>query len=301
MLFNEVYGSYYNAVAKILAAAVREELDGPKLAEYIREKGFSETTLSIPAALKGEDWPFLDEAYHTPLLHVPTMPLTTLQKRWLKALLNDPRISLFDVPAEGLEDVEPLYPADCFVYFDRYADGDPFTEPGYRERFRLLRQALKEKRRVRLNWRSRNGNDVSVHGIPYRLEYSAKDDKFRVILIVSGEIMTANLANIRSVELGEPYNPEKLRLPAPKQSEIVLKITDKRNALERVMLHFSHLEKLTERLDETHYQLKVKYFSEDETEMLIRVLSFGPMVEVIAPPDFRAKIKKRIFRQKAQE
>lgn len=31
---------------------------------------------------------------------------------------------------EGLEDVEPLYPPDAFIYYDRYRDGDPYADPG---------------------------------------------------------------------------------------------------------------------------------------------------------------------------
>lgn len=53
-------------------------------------------------------WPLIRADYSTPLENPPTMPLTTLQKRWLKAILSDPRIQLFDPPMEGLEDVEPL-------------------------------------------------------------------------------------------------------------------------------------------------------------------------------------------------
>ena len=59
-----------------------------------------------------QTWPLIKEDYTTPLKHKPSMPLTTLQKRWLKALLSDPRIQLFDPPMEGLEDVEPLYSPD---------------------------------------------------------------------------------------------------------------------------------------------------------------------------------------------
>ena len=51
---------------------------------------------------------------------------------------------------------------------------------------------------------------------------------------------------------------------------------DTRNALERAMLHFSDLEKETERIDDKHYRVTLKYRQGDETEILIRILSFGP-------------------------
>ena len=74
-------------------------------------------------------------------------------------------------------------------------------------------------------------------------------------------------------------------------------MSDWRNTLERVMLHFSHLEKTAEKLDEKHYRLVMKYNSQDETELLIRVLSFGPVLKVVSPDSFREKLKKRIKKQ----
>ena len=81
----------------------------------VRQEGFEESVLTIPEALESQTWPLITKDCTTPLEHKPTMPLTTLQKRWLKALLNDPRIRLFDPPMDGLEDVQPLYPPDTFV------------------------------------------------------------------------------------------------------------------------------------------------------------------------------------------
>lgn len=109
MLFSEIYGSYFNVVAAVLSEAAENTLTTGKLTAIVQEKAFAESVLSIPAALQSGAWPLLDSGYHTVLRGKPTMPLTTLQKRWLKALLSDPRIALFDPDMRGLEDVEPLY------------------------------------------------------------------------------------------------------------------------------------------------------------------------------------------------
>ena len=78
---------------------------------------------------------------------------------------------------------------------------------------------------------------------------------------------------------------------------MVLKILDERNALERVMLHFAHFEKSAEKLDEKNYLLKIKYNRDDETEIAIRVLSFGPMVEAVAPSSLRNIIIEKLKKQ----
>ena len=146
MLFSEVYGTYYNVLAAVLEKAVEGDLTRQGMLDIVREKGFEESILTIPDALESQTWPLITADYGTPLEHTPTMPLTILQKRWLKALLNDPRIRLFDPPMEGLEDVEPLYPPDALVYYDRFNDGDPYDDPGYIKRFRCILSAIRQRK-----------------------------------------------------------------------------------------------------------------------------------------------------------
>ena len=47
-----------------------------------------------------------------------------------------------------------------------------------------------------------------------------------------------------------------------------------------------------------NYLLTLKYDKNDEPELVIRVLSFGPRVEVIEPESFRRKIKDKLIRQR---
>lgn len=227
-----------------------------------------------------------------------TMPLTTLQKRWLKSLLSDPRIQLFNPPAEGLEDVEPLYPPNTFVYYDRYNDGDPFDDPGYIKRFRCILSAIQHKRWLRIQFTGRKDLPHYWRCIPYKLEYSAKDDKFRLISANKREALSINLARMTQCFMLEPLGDEEYRPKPMKKRVLVMELTDDRNALERVMLHFSHLNKETERIDDNCYKITLYYEQEDETELLIRVLSFGPVLKVIFPDDFIKKLCERLEKQK---
>lgn len=298
MLFSEVYGTYYNVLAKLLEQAAEGRLTRQSMEDTVRQFGFEESILTIPEALESGTWPLITPDYSTPLQHKPTMPLTTLQKRWLKALLNDPRVRLFQPPQEGLEEVEPLYPADAIVYFDRYLDGDPFDDPGYIKRFRCILSAIRHKRWLHIRFEGHNGQFHCWRCVPYKLEYSPKDDKFRLISSNSRGPFSVNLARIRHCHMMEPCREEDYRPKPMKKRILVLELTDERNALERAMLHFSHLEKQTERIDETHYKLTLYYEREDETELLIRVLSFGPMMKVLFPEDFTKQLVQRLEKQK---
>ncbi|MCL1940315.1 MAG: WYL domain-containing protein [Synergistaceae bacterium] len=298
MLFSEIYGSYFRAVAAILEEAVNGTLREERINEIVREKGFGESVLNIPAKLKSGEWALIGPDLTTPLKRGPSMPLSTLQVRWMKALLSDPRVRLFSPSPEGLEDAEPLYAQDAFVYFDRYMDGDPFGDEAYIRNFRAALTALREKRKLDVSYLDGHGKkEHSWHLIPHRLEYSAKDDKFRLIGRVRRMNLTINMARIVKCEAMEAYTPDEYEF-APAKNELVMELVDERNALERAMLHFSHLEKETERLENDLYRVTLRYQRDDEIELLIRVLSFGPKLRVISPPGFIEQIKERLNRQK---
>lgn len=297
MLFSEFYSSYYNAVAEILSLAVKGELTDRDMYEVVSRKAFSESVMTIPQNLKNGDWKLLCEDNTTPVKNPPTMPLTELQKRWLKSLLSDPRIQLFSPSVNGLENVKPLFDEDTFVYFDRYSDGDPYTSADYIELFKTVLTALKEKRKLLMNFTSHNGHRLSWVCVPERLVYSSKDDKFRLATFSKRRNLTVNLARVRSCRLLEPYTEEEFCPRENPKKELTLELYNKRNALERVMLHFSHLEKETRKLSDEHYRVTLKYYQEDETEILIRVLSFGPIIKVISPDSFINQIKQRLNKQ----
>ena len=297
MLFSEIYGSYFHVVAAILAEASDEALSPGRLTAIVQEKAFAESTLAIPTALQSGDWPLLDRTLRSVLHHKPTMPLTLLEKRWMKALLSDPRIALFQPDMTGLEEVEPLYRQETFVRFDQYADGDPYEDPVYIACFHTVRQAIGEKRRLRIRFCGKNGVRHSFVCLPYRLEYSEKDDKFRLLVSGKHRWNIINMARIYDCQLLEPYDPASVTLPCSHQKELTLLLWDERNGLERVLLHFSRFEKETKKLEDRLYQVRLWYDKEDETELLIRVLSFGPVLEVREPAAFRGLVRERVQRQ----
>lgn len=298
MLFSEIYSSYFNAVAKILGLATESKLTGKALTEAIQEQAFEESVLVIPKALKSERWPLLTRTFETPLLEKPTMPLTDLQKQWLKALLKDPRIGLFSPSTEGLEDVEPLYDLESVVYFDRYGDGDPFQDRNYIRNFQTILQALREDGSVRIRYRAAGGNERRYDCRPIHLEYSGRDDKFRLIAEGWKRTLTLNLGRMITVERRETQETELGEFPEDGEREMTLELTDERDAMRRAIISFSDLEKETVRLDEKHYRIHLWYRQEDETDLLIRILSFGPVLRVTEPAELVDQVIARLRKQR---
>lgn len=295
MLFSEIYGNYYHTVAHILKEAVQGKLNRKSLNRIVQEEAFGESMMTIPDALMNGRWGLLNPDYETLICREPVMPLTVLEKRWMKALLLDPRIQLFEPDMTGLEDVQPLFQPDWIVYYDRYTDGDPYADQQYIQNFRCILAALREGRQLEVQFTDGKGNNHHTSVSPSYLEYSEKDDRFRLI----GESyrhLNVNVSRIKHCRVldREAYFSEN---NDDMTKVLTLLLTDERNALERFLLHFSHLKKETKRLDDKHYQIRLYYDSQDETEMLIRILSFGIWVKVLEPEDFRQKLLARIRRQ----
>ncbi len=296
MIFSELYSVYYNTVAKIISSAVAGELNEKELISIVNQNAFSESVLTIVPALKNQKWQLLHSNLTTQIKNPPSMPLTTLQKRWLKALCDDPRLALFDVELPSFEDVEPLFTNADYKIYDKYGDGDPFNDDEYIRKFRLILGAIKEKKPIKITLVDRNGKELWVRFFPVGLEYSAKDDKFRVVA-TGCKFKRFNLAKIKSCEIYRGNGPWNITPREDKTVEVELIITDNRNALERAMLHFAHFEKQAKALGNGKYSLRIKYYKSDETEMVIRVLSFGPNVQVAEPQDFAELIKERLVLQ----
>ena len=298
MIFSELYSAYYNAVAGILREACARPLPRAELRKIVEREAFGESLLNIEPAILSERWQLLNADGTTPIRHAPTMPLTLLQKRWLKAISLDPRIRLF--PGAGFDDpdTEPLFRPEDIDVFDRYADGDPYEDENYIRRFRLILEAVRDRAPLSVEFISSRGNLARAVMKPAYLEYSEKDDKFRLI----GNGFRHRIVNLARITRCCRYegkvswteeDPEK----AEKRT-LELELTDERNALERVLMHFAHFEKQAERLEEDRYRVLITYDRDDETEMLIRILAFGPVVRVVAPDDFTELVKERLLRQK---
>lgn len=297
MIFHEIYGSYYQAVAAILKAAQQGTLTETAMYKLAVSYAFEESGQVIVPALKKGLWPLMTKDYRTLLHYEPQRPLTTLEKRWLKTVLQDVRVRLFAPEVPGLEDVEPLYRQDDLVYFDRYGDGDPFEEAAYQEHFRLILQAIRQYRRMIFHFRTGHGGVRSSIYCPLALEYSDKDDKFRILCAGTKRRRTVNVARIsRCTLLKTKFSPDET-IPEQPLAKVVFRLKDTRRALERAMLQFSHFKKQVTRLEESLYQVELEYDPEDETDVLIQLLSFGRYVTVLEPESLKTEIRKRIERQ----
>lgn len=314
-LFSEIYNCYYQVLRHLLCT--QTALTTQQIRNQICGEGFEESMLSIIPKLENGTWNLFQregDLFLSKLTSSFTTPVSSLQKSYLKALLSDPRIRLF-INQEQLEAlhkmlsaVSPLWTQEQFYYYDRFADGDPYENENYRHNFRTLLAAQKNHQYVDIDYNSPNGNRVHHHYVPARLEYSVKNDKFRLLALKNTKnqnmrLEILNISRIQSIHLTEKKLSCAIDLNALIQNSyyrepLKLHIINKRNALERAMLHFANYEKNTTKIDANTYECLIYYNQSMETELLIEVMSFGPMLTVIGNDKFLRSLKARLQRQK---
>lgn len=315
-LFSEIYSCYYAVIASILQQ--KQPISKKEIYEIIENKAFKESAFYIMPKLISGEWNFLKECqgrYVPKLEGYGTLPLTALQKAWLKALLSDRRMRLFLKESaisnilEKLKNVKPMFYAEDFYYYDAFTDGDNYDNPQYIENFRRILAALKHKKVITISFESSKSGRITGNYMPLRLQYSSKDDKFRAYLvrIKNGRICTfamINLGRIGSVTISKESFSGDIPIESYMKiyrckEPVIIEISKERNALERCMLHFASYEKRTEYDMETDKHISYIYYDkQEETELLIRILSFGPVIKVLGPESFLKQIKERMNIQK---
>ncbi len=316
-IFSEIYGTYFHIAAKLLENAATDE---KTVRETVLRDGFRDSVLFLPQKLLPgkESWGLLSWDNNGVLRRVtknpPVTVLTKLQKMWLRTKLSDPRIRLFiddDVLSrlnQRLADVPPAYSPDSFRFIDRFSDHDDFADPIYIANFRTALSAVKKRSIVDIQYSSAPGKQLRGRFVLLKMEYSPKNDKFRAYgcMLRNDRIRKSVVLNIgRIVSISDtgrvfrtPFSVDEFLSIRKCSSPAVVRVTPERNGVERFMLEFASYEKHTVRdLDSGEYTVELWYDSQDETELLIRLLSFGPVIEILGPEHLRKQARERIVRQ----
>lgn len=211
-LFSEIYSCYYQVMRHLLSQ--QNAMTIQDIRTRISNEGFEESLLSIIPKLESGAWNLFNrdgELYLSKLNSPLVVPLSNLEKSYLKALLSDSRIGLFlaaeqfKMLQDMLSSVPPLWKPEQFFYYDRFAGGDPYDDEAYRRNFRILLQAQKNRQYVDIDYNAPNGNRVHHHYVPARLEYSVKNDKFRLLALKRNgkdkmRLEILNVARMQSVK-----------------------------------------------------------------------------------------------------
>lgn len=313
-LFSEVYNCYFQVIKSLITS--KNCISESELNFRIKSGCFEESILYLLPKLTENGWSFYekqDGMFHSKLSTNFYVPLTDLQKSYLKAILMDDKIRLFlnDSEIEDINnifsDIKPLYTPDDFNYYDRFTDKDDYGNPDYRAHFRMILSAIQNRQYLDILYESRLSHRVHHHYLPCRLEYSIKNDRFRLLAVEerTSKALRVETLNLNRIKAITPIDKTVKRLPdinnALRRSyyrePVRIIIKNRRNALERAMLQFANYEKSTRRIDDETYECLIYYNKKTETELLIEVLSFGPMIKVVGNDGFLELMRERLAKQ----
>jgi len=312
--YNEIYSYYYNTVARFINAALDGDLTFEKEEEILYEnEDFSEELVrerlhDFPEWFLIKDRPNKvdgEYVFDTYIKEKYVRPETMLEKRWLKSIVQDPRIRLFDIDFEHyLKDVEPLFDADDFISVGSYGDGDNYDNEDYIKHFRLILYAIRNGWALKLVSENASGR-VSKKPyvfIPDHLEYSEVEDKFTLFGHSPDhhhKNTLVKISRIRSAELCSMPEMSDDQM-SPKGNLVMLLDKEKaksQNVLERILIEFSHHNKQVRETDK-NYRIEIEYFLNEEKDIIVhQIMPFAQYVQVLSPDSIKEDIKGRIRRQ----
>lgn len=233
------------------------------------------------------------------------MCLSETERIYLKAILHSKYSVLFLSDNEilqletSLNDV-PYVPIDEYVISSNSCSEDFFEKQA--DKLRLLLSAIKENREISYSNKTRNADYTNKRGYPVKIEYSVPYDVLQLSLWSSDEDrpVKLNIHSMYNISLTENVWEEK-KSPAEMletkrcKEPIIAEISDDINAFERANILFSMYDtKISE--NGGKYQLEIGYYEYEKDEVIKNLISFGPYVKVVSPPDIVDSIREQIIK-----
>lgn len=310
-LFNPIYSTYYLISRKLIEKYVKSQrtpIRKEEIEQIIKETAYIEAPGELYDIIynSNEDLTTIfsystkTKELSSSIKNVPEFPLSTIELRFLAAILQDKRVRMFmnDKTVQAietdLENVLPLWKPENVKYFDQNKDSDPFENPDYRNLFQTILRAINTKQYLHLVYGRKNFSTIYT---PTHLDYSQKDDTFR--LFVKEIKYPVNLRNIKecSITTESPTSEEE----STEYGTLKVEIFDNTKThyhFNRAIRQFSYFKKSCKKTEKNNtYEMSVDYDKSDESEIVIKVLMFGPNMKMLEPQSVIDEIKKRVTRQ----
>ncbi|KUO70801.1 MAG: hypothetical protein APF81_12770 [Desulfosporosinus sp. BRH_c37] len=319
-LYEKSNNRYYFLLHELLAKA--QEPNGlleKDIKSMVSERGFFADNIKFEKALLNkhsdsannlEVLELRGSKYYSKLSHAPTkITLTSLEKQWLKTLLEDPRTKLFlscetlEQLKELLRDVSPLYNPQNQVAQNMRNNGDPYEDPNYVRKFKIILRAIQEKQLINVENKILNGNTLTGVMMPHRLEYSIKDDVFRVCGAVEDArtqeyiVKAMRISRLSNVSIAGPAYEQSFSelMKARAMATAVVEIRNVRNGYERFLNLFSNYPREAKYDEKTKTLIiSIDYHTFDHSAVAISILAMGTIVKVLEPASLREEVIKRL-------
>lgn len=221
------------------------------------------------------------------------IPLSRLEIQWIHNVLSHPLAECFLTGDEitRLKDLlkdEGLFDINDVILYDQFKlPEDKPQDARFCAIVRCILSAIRSNSRIKVDYVSQNDNQSNYEYSPSFVEYSKRDNRFRIRTIRSdGVVTTLNAERILNVTvLDECFDGTKIKEDIDKYivnntKELTVCFNETKNIPSRILTEMSCFKKRCVSLGDGRYQMILSYYDEDKREHLIRLLSYGPYVTV---------------------
>ena len=243
------------------------------------------------------------------------VPITTLELRWLKTVINDHKMNLFfsrdeitllkKLLNENAANLNAL-PMNKIVFFDRFQ----FTEKNARRETAVLSAILEgiyDHKTIRLKYHTNHKGTRCGEFRPIVLEFSKRNNRFQGYFqkCKTGMIFTFNIAQIETaVETETPFDYYAAEMDLAEYrinniTSVEIEFSNVKNIADRILTEFSPWEKRCSYDAKTKmYRLTIFYQTLDELDLVVRLLGYGANIRFVnkVHPIFK-EIQQRMNRQ----
>lgn len=231
-------------------------------------------------------------------LYRDVVPLTTLELRWLKTVINDQKMNLFfsgdeiallkKLLNENAANLNAL-PMNKVVFFDRFR----FTEKNTRRETAVLSTILEgiyAHKTVRLKYHTNHKGPRHGEFRPIVLEFSKRNNRFQGYFqkCKTGAIFTFNIAQIETaIETDTPFDYYAAEMDLAEYrknntTSVEIEFSNVKNIVDRILTEFSPWEKRCSYDAKTRmYRLTIFYQTLDELDLVVRLLGYGANIRFV--------------------
>lgn len=245
---------------------------------------------------------------------IPNRPLS-VELNWLANMFEDKRIHLFlsgkTIAKLSAVVKEKTIPATRYSQYidvrNRYNGEDDVECEKFIHDFKLLYSAIQNKKVIKFSNIDAQGNKhENCKGVPFRIEYSILEEKFRVsIFSLDGQrpiktnisrmydiFICTEQADIDWEQMLAAIDKRKVAEP------LIMEVKNEKNVIERCFALFSCYERQRAYIREDGlYILEVGYYEFEKKEIVNKILTLGAAVRVINSSNIKNEIKMRLSSQ----
>ncbi|MFY9278723.1 MAG: WYL domain-containing protein [Caldicoprobacterales bacterium] len=314
---NKNYGVVYDLLME-MEKRPDKTMAGDEISEFILKKGIYTPSFEKSLMNKWEDErenlyvleEICDDIYTANINSSFPPPILDMEIVYLKNLLDDERINIFldNSTIDKLKEVLKTYDnfkIGQFIEVKGVAEREYSCEKINKILFLLLKSRTEKKPIIYTYITNNNQVFKDNFMLPYKIEYSIRDDKFYLIYysLEQGRMNKGIISRFYNMELGDtyedydfilntiPHNVDRQKMKEP----ITIEVTDRDNAVERAFHLLSCFEKVGyyDRARDLHI-ISIYYYEYDEAEIISRILSLGKNAKVVSPENVKMKVIQRI-------